>query len=285
MFAITQWLWPKLEGHQSFWTWVTDWCTTREDYFAGTVIEGEREPGKFVASLPCYIRLEKDFGEPLESRLEVELSPAERKIYDSLEATMIAYLNDNPLIVKLPVTKRLRLRQASLGEIGYDQVSDSVYFPPQMKSSKYDALIGLLQDFYDEPALILTHSAKYALTVAYKMKTSGYKVALWSGEVTPTDRDIIKDKFVNGELDYIVATIASIGEGTDGLQYRSRLMIWLSREDSMMLNEQAFRRLHRRGQTRTVLSIDIVALNTYDDGQLSVLMQRALDMNRSLKND
>ena len=115
------------------------------------------------------------------------------------------------------------------------------------------------------------------------MKLEGLNVALWSGEVSAKQRDQIKEQFINGELDYIVATIASIGEGTDGLQYRCRLMVWLSREDSMMLNEQAFRRLHRRGQQRTVLSIDIVADKTYDEGQLSTLIQRALDMNRSLK--
>jgi hypothetical protein len=32
-----------------------------------------------------------------------------------------------------------------------------------------------------------------------------------------------------------------------------------------------------------VVSVDIVAIDTYDDGQLSTLTQRALDMNRSLK--
>lgn len=283
LFAITQWLWPRFEGHASFWAWVADWCETKEDHFAGTVIVGEKNSGEFVKTLPCYIRLEKDFGEPLESQIVVELSPKERKIYDQIEKTMIAYLKDNPLVVKLPVTKRLRLRQASLGELSYDPESDTVFFDKDMKSSKYDAMMGFLRDYPDEPALILTHSARYALAVAYKMKLEGLNVALWSGEVSAKQRDQIKEQFINGELDYIVATIASIGEGTDGLQYRCRLMVWLSREDSMMLNEQAFRRLHRRGQQRTVLSIDIVADKTYDEGQLSTLIQRALDMNRSLR--
>lgn len=285
MFSITQWLWPKFEGHQSFWTWVADWCETKEDHFAGTVVVGERSPGAFVETLPCYIRLEKDFGDPVESQLLVELSPKERKVYDSIEKTMIAYLESHPLIVKLPVTKRLRLRQASLGELSYDPDSDTVYFSDEMESSKYDAMMGFLKEYEDEPALILTHSAKYAHSVAHKMKKAGLRAALWNGDVSAGQRDDIKKAFMAGELDYIVATIASIGEGTDGLQRRARLMVWLSREDNMMLNEQAFRRLHRRGQERTVLSVDVVAVDTYDSGQLSALVERALQMNKSLKKN
>lgn len=283
MFAITQWLWPKFEGHQSFWAWVAEWCETKEDYFSGTVITGEKNEGAFVRSLPCYVRLEKDFGDPLEVRIEVELSPKERKIYDAIESTMIAYLESNPLVIKFPMVKRTRLRQASLGEIDFDKATDTVFFPENMKSSKYDALVEFMREHDDEAMLILTDSAKYAHTVAYQLIRDGFKALPWTGEVDEQTRHALKDAFVGGEIDYIVATIGAIGEGVDGLQHRARMMVWLSKSDNMMLNEQAFRRLHRRGQERTVVSVDIVALNTYDDGQLSTLVERALQMNRSLK--
>lgn len=283
MFAITQWLWPKLEGHQSFWQWVSDWCETKEDYFAGTVVVGEKNPGEFVKSLPCYVRLEKDFGDPIEDVIEVELSPKERRIYDQIEKTMIAYLGANPLIIKFPMVKRTRLRQASLGEISYKADTDEVYFEKGMKSSKYDAMLGFVKAHLDEPMLILTDSAKYAEIVAERMQDDGLRAEAWTGNLSENKRHNLKDAFMAGDVDYIVATIGAIGEGTDGLQHRAHIMVWLSKSDNMMLNEQAFRRLHRRGQTKTVISIDIVALNTYDEGQLSALIQRALDMNRSLR--
>jgi len=283
MYAITQWLWPRFEGHHSFWAWAKQWAVIEEDYFAGDVVKGEKNPGAFVASLPCYVRLEKDFGEPIEVELEVELSPKERRIYDSIEKTMIVYLQDNPLVIKLPMIKRMRLRQASLGEIAYDHDADLVYYPEDMKSSKYEALVGFLKEIPDEPVVILTDSAKYAHLVAYKLIEDGFKALPWTGDVPERERHALKDAFVGGEIDYIVATIPAIGEGVDGLQHRANVMVWLSRSDNMMLNEQAFRRLHRRGQTKTVVSVDIVANNTYDKGQLSTLVERAIDMNRSLR--
>lgn len=284
LFAITQWLWPKFEGHRSFWTWAAQWCELEEDHFAGTVVKGEKgEKGSFVRSLPCYVRLTKDFGDPIEDEIRVELSAKERKIYDQIEKTMIAWLEDNPLVIKFPMTKRLRLRQASLGEIAYDPEADLVYFPENMKSTKYDALLDLIKEHPDEPMLVLTHSAKYAQTVAYRMIEDGHKALHWTGEVPEDVRHRMLESFQEGELDYIVATPDSIGEGVDGLQHRARIMVWLSRSDNGMLNQQAFRRLYRRGQNKTVVSIDIVAENTYDEGQLSNLIEQAINMNRSLR--
>jgi len=284
MYAIHQWLWPKMEGHGSFWAWASDWCELTEDFFAGTQITGEKEPGAFVNVLPCYVRLEKDFGEPIEDRIEVVLSPKERKVYDQIERTMIAWFGENPLVITMPIVKRIRLRQASLGELSYDPTDDRVDFPLDMKSSKYEALMGFIGDHPTEPMLILTDSARYANIVAARMVLDGYRAVSWTGGVSESERHEILDAFENDKgIDYIVATIASIGEGVDGLQHRAHIMVWLSRSDNMMLNEQAFRRLHRRGQTKTVISIDIVALDTYDDGQLSALVERAIKMNRSLK--
>lgn len=284
LFAITQWLWPKLEGHASYWRFVGQWCETTEDHFAGTVPVGEKEPkGSFVLTLPCYVRLTKDFGEPIEDKIIVRLSAKERRIYDEIEKTMITWLEDNPLVISLPITKRLRLRQASLGELAYDKDADLVYFAEDMKSSKYDALVEFMKEHDDEPMLIFTHSAKYAHTVAWQLIRDGYKALPYTGEVPETERHALKQAFQDGEIDYIVATPDSIGEGVDGLQHRAHIMAWLSRSDNGMLNEQAFRRLYRRGQTKTVISMDFVAENTYDEGQLSTLVKRALDMNRSLK--
>lgn len=287
LYAITKWLWPTLVPN-SYWSWVGTWCATEEDYFRGTVVAGEKNPGEYVNQLPCYVRLTKDFGDPIEDRIEVELAPKERAIYDKFEKRLIVWLGDNPLVAKFPITKRIRLRQMSLGELQVEYLEDGsevVSFPDDMKSSKYDALVGILKE-YDEPALILTDSAKFARVVSRRLAEDGFAAMEWSGQMTEEERHVTKIAFEEDlGVDYIVATIPSIGEGVDGLQHRARLMIWLSRSDNNMLNEQAFRRLYRRGQTKQVVSLDIVARDTYDDGQLSDLMQQALDMNKSLQKE
>jgi len=281
-YAIHQWLWPKLEGHASFWKWVADWCETENDYFAGVQIKGEKNPGEFAKSLPCYVRLTKDFGDPIEQQVFIELSPKERAIYDKFEKHLIVWLNENPLIAKLPITKRLRLRQMTLGEVSINPETEAVEYALDMKSTKYDTLVDILREA-EEPAVIFTDSAKYANVVAVRLVRDGFKALPWTGEYTEDVRHALKDAFVRGEIDYIVATIPSIGEGVDGLQLRARLMVWLSRSENNMLNQQAFRRLYRRGQKHQVVSIDIVALDTYDEGQLSSLNRTEANMLLSLR--
>jgi superfamily II DNA or RNA helicase len=281
MYAITKWLWPDLYG--GFWNWANQWCEFEYDAFAGTVPTGEKKPGEYVNSLPCYVRIEAEFDEPREYEVEIKLSPAERKIYDQFEKSLIVWLGDNPLIGKLPSIKRLRLREMTLGEVTIDPEIDRVYYPDDMKSTKYETLTSLIDEYGSEPALIFTHSQKYAEVVARRLQKDGYRAVEWSGKISEKVRSQQKIDFEEGRIDYMVATPGSIGEGTDGLQHRARLMIWLSRDDNNMLNQQAFRRLYRRGQTKQVISVDIVAEKTYDRGQLSSLIEQQLKNNESLK--
>lgn len=281
IWTICRWLWPDLTP-RSFWTWVAEWCKTEYDPFAGMVPAGEKNPGAYVQSLPCYIRVEKDFGEIEHVRIPVQLSRTERTIYDKMMKTMIVWLNENPVVAKLPIDKRTRLRQMTLGEVYYDEELDTINFSSDMKSTKYDTLRDVVRE-YNEPMLILTDSQKFARVVTERLKQDGFKAEEWSGKVTESERNAIKSRYLDGDTDYIVAVIKSIGEGTDGLQGRSRIMVWLSRDESGYHTEQAFRRLHRRGQNRQVISIDIEALDTYDTGVLDRGIVRALAHNESLR--
>jgi len=288
MFAISYWLWPdyiKAKSGTSFWRWVFFWATTEEDFFSGVQVTGEKTPGAYVSQLPCYIRLEKDFGEYIEDTVNITLSPKERKAYDLFEKNLVAQIEGGYLVAKFPIVKRIRLRQMTLGEVFINE-NDEVDFPTDMKSTKYDTLKGIIDYYPDEAMLILTDSAKFARVVTNKLKEDGYAAEEWSGAISETGRERIKDGFVHANgVDYIVATIAAIGEGVDGLQARSRFMVWLSRSDNGQLNQQAFRRLYRRGQERTVISLDIEADDTYDNGQLSSLITTAMARARELKKN
>jgi SNF2 family DNA or RNA helicase len=61
--------------------------------------------------------------------------------------------------------------------------------------------------------------------------------------------------------------------------------VWLSHSDSNILNQQVLDRIRRRGQQKLVQVYDIVARDTYDEGQLDTLLQRELDLRASLKEE
>jgi len=132
--------------------------------------------------------------------------------------------------------------------------------------------------------LILTHSQKFARVTTERLNAKGIESFEWSGAKSQGQRDTALENFKAGNLQAIVAVISAIGEGTDGLQERCSTVIWLSKDDNRLLNEQAAGRLDRQGQRSAVLSFDIVAENTYDEGQLSRLVEDQIKMNASLRS-
>jgi superfamily II DNA or RNA helicase len=156
-----------------------------------------------------------------------------------------------------------------------------VTFDNDCESSKIDVMFDILNNNWDgESALILTDSRKFADVVVHRL---GDSARAWHGEVSQNDREKNKQDFIDGKIKYIVAVTSAIAEGIDGLQHGTRNILWLSRSDNRILNEQAIARVHRQGQIRQVRSIEVVAVDTMDAGVLSSQLLKALDMNKSLK--
>ena len=294
-WSVLRWVYPNIAG-RSFWKWVDEYCITKFDPFAGKVIAGERVAGAIVDSIPCYIRhlkrerccsfhpegMDAELPRVVQEERVVQLSPEQKRIYKKFEKDLLVFLEGNPMVAEVPVASRIRLRQITLG---VPTVTDEgeVTFAEDCKSSKLDELKSIIEDSPDgEPMLILTHSQKFAEVTAKRL---GEKAFEWSGRKSQKLRDEALEKFIAGDLQYIVAVISAIGEGTDGLQERCSTVVWLSRDDNRLLNEQAAGRLDRQGQKSSVTSFDIIAEDTYDEGQLSKLVLDQLKMNQSLRRE
>ena len=297
-WSVLRWVYPGI-ADKSFWKWVDKYCTTKFDPFAGKIVSGERMPGGIVASLPCYIRhlkrdnccelhpngMDADLPAIVEEQRVVQLAPAQRKIYKEFEKELFVWLEGNPMIAEVPVAQRVRLRQITLGVPSVDD-EGVVHFADDCKSSKIDEMFDIISDLPDgEPLLVLTHSQKFAKVVTQRLNNKKIVSFEWSGAKPQPVRDIALTDFIAGKIQVIVAVISAIGEGTDGLQEVCSTVIWLSKDDNRLMNEQAAGRLDRQGQTQAVLSFDIIADGTYDEGQLGKLVKDRLSMNRSLRGN
>jgi superfamily II DNA or RNA helicase len=287
-WAVTRFLWPDDKIVQkSFWKWVEHWALTKYNPFSNVEIVGEKVPGSFANTLPCYVRLEPDYSIDVVHEVRyVDLVPAQRKIYLKFQRDLVVWLKDNPLIAEVPIAARIRLRQMTLAVPSLTE-DDQVYFAEDAVSTKYQALVEIIDDNPAEKMLILTDSQKYAKLVTDRLNAKyGADCAFeWSGQASQPQREEAKQKFIKGDKRFIVAVIPAIAEGVDGLQDACRTVVWLSHSDSNILNQQVLDRIRRRGQKEVVQVFDIVARDTYDEGQLDTLLQRELDARASLKED
>jgi len=280
-WAVSRYLWNDTNVvDKSYWKWVEKFARTAYSPFAGVEVQGEKIPGNFVKSLPCYIRLEPNHNlEVVQEVRYVDLVPAQRRIYDKFERDLVVFLEDNPMIAEVPIAARIRLRQITLAVPSIGE-NDEIFFAEDAVSTKFKALQEILDDIPDEPVLILTDSQKYAKIVAQRLGDQAFE---WSGQASQVKREEAKAAFLNSELQYIVAVIPAIAEGVDGLQDVCSTIVWLSHSDNNLMNQPVVDRIRRRGLKQVVKIYGLLDRDTYDEGQLSNLVERQLQMNATLR--
>ncbi len=283
-WAVTRWLWSGIVP-KSYWSWVYDWCSTAYSPFTKIDVVGEKRPGEYAKSLPCYVRIEPNHNlEVVQETRYVDLVPAQRKIYDKFEKDLVVWLGENPLVAEAPIAARIRLRQVTLAVPTLTDEGD-VVFADDAKSTKLQALQEIIDDNPDDAMLVLTDSQKYAKLVTDRLNKTKKVAFEWSGQANQKQREEAKQAFLKGELKYIVAVIPAIAEGVDGLQNVCSTVVWLSHSDSNLMNQQVLDRIRRRGQKDVVKVYDIIARDTFDDPQSQTLLKRQLEMNASLRKE
>lgn len=287
LWAPNRWLFPD-HVHRSYWAWLYEYLATEYDHFApqNKKVIGEKVPGKFFSDLPCVVKIEPRIDVDVDfEEVYVELSAPQKKQYAELERDLVTWIKENPLVIEFPVTLRARLRQATLGTLTIDE-DNVVTFPDDCRSTKLDALYETLDDEFDgESALIGCDSQRFVrLTTKRLNERYGAGTAVeWSGKTSQKEREQIKQDWIDGKVKYVVAVIAAMAEGVDGIQFATRNIVLLNRSDNRIMVEQFIARVHRTGQTKLVRVRELIGVGTYDEGVLSNQIRAALEMNKTLR--
>jgi hypothetical protein len=300
-WSITRWLWPDIiDG--AFTRWMPEWCS-REPVIgkSGRPVEGkfgpvqhitgEKNPGAYVSTLPCYIRIDGELDVPEPELVHVQLLPEQRVIYDSLVEDGVAWLNAHPdlepLVESLPITKRTRLRQATLGVLSFAP-DGSIQYALDCQSMKLHALRQVVDrpDWVGRPVAIYVASKRFAKVIVHRMNAAGYKAVEWSGDVPSARRDEIKAAFLRGEIPFLVSVIKAFSTGLDGFQAVCNRVVWVEEEDNNMINNQAIKRYYRSGDDAMLADFQhckIVADDTLDVGVFERNVAETRVMHHTLK--
>lgn len=317
MWSSSRLLWPELNtrgqvAYDNYWGWLHERMTNREIVTGrdanGNLKKakkwlGERDEGRLFSEMPCVIQhfrrdecckhhptgfLEHE--EPNETVREVEISAAQKKIIKDLENQGLAWLEEHPLVVDLPITLQQRIRQACLGvpiltPLGeYDQYGVEkmdVGFSSDTPSSFADEVEAVLEYWGDETAIIYMSSQKYARALTERLNRKGVKTFEFSGATTSTRMENLEK--LGTEYRVMVATIESVGTGTDGIQKVCKNEIWVERSVDETANSQTEGRTDRMGsvgQTQRVFIQDDLG---YAAGRFSDQMERRLALARSTR--
>ena len=317
MWALCRMLWPEYEDRgefadASFWQWRLHRVAKEAEFTVKptrggwvsprkvTKWGGERRPGQLFSELPCVIqhfRRERccEFHpdgflsqeEPQVLREKITLLPDQKRAIDELQKQQVAWLDEQPLTVQVPMTTAQRVRQLCLAvptvtnEVQDDGTMKSrVTFDMDAKSPVLDRMIEIL-DFEleeDEPVVVYTSSQKFAAVATARFNSAGFTAFEYSGATTATRNDDLAKFGRPGGHRVMVAVIAAAGTGTDGIQRVCSTEFWADRDVDETSNQQTEARADRmgaKGQVQRFIFED-------DLGYSAGRMEKQLNANRGL---
>ncbi len=194
--------------------------------------------------------------ERIDNMVKVKLDETAMQKYKELEREKLLELTDKEITAATAAVVVGKLLQLANGGI-YDEEGRAHYF----HSCKLDALKEILEDTNGKPVLVF-----YNYRHDYEALISCFR------KLKPRKLDDTKDMedWNNGKVQMLLAHPASVGHGLN-LQAGGNIIIWYGLTWSLELYQQANARLHRQGQTNTVIIHHLVAEGTVDEHVMEIL--------------
>lgn len=254
---------------RSFWRWAERYFVIESTTFYGRLarpitrvlhpkpgaleeMRAELEP--YLVMRPEHVML-PDLTETEHLLYELDMSPAERRLYDSmLRRSWMRTESAETVFAPNAVARITRLRQLA---------SDWSAALSSMNTlgTKLKAVLELLEDLGEERAVVFTG---FRATANRLRDELGEQAVTVHGGLSEEDRETAKRAFISGEARVFVATYGAAAEGTDGLQYAAHHVILLDHDWVPEIVRQAIGRLRRDGQTRPVIVHHVALRDSID---------------------
>lgn len=241
---------------RSFYRFADKFFVSRFNPFAASpyarIYGGERAPGALRDSVGdkwSSMRGSEVFGDlpPVNvQRVICGMRREQKRMYSEFVEHRLAIMDGGATVASSAAVLDGRLRQITLGPLRI--VGDSVEFE-ERGSSKIDTALDILSDLpSDERVILWCHSRKFMAPLRKRLADAGYR----SVELSSDYRDEWQQFLEPDGPRILCAVIAAAAEGIDGLQNVCNSEVWLSEDNSVILNLQASARLNRKGQTKRV---------------------------------
>lgn len=265
LWSILNWLYP--DYWSSYWRYYNRHIIYT-DYDGYRTIVGVAHAKELQAEMSSfYVRRRKeevltDLPDKYNTRIEVDLSPQQRKAYESMRKDMLAWVGENedePVSAPIVIAQLTRLQQFSdsFGTIDPDTGNMKLAEP----STKLDAVMQILNSTVEQ-VVIFSQFSQVIKLLGQRLDKANISHGLFIGETSADERSNIIERFQAGKIKVFAGTIAAGGIGIT--LTASSTIIFIDRSWSPALNRQAEDRLHRIGQKNAVQVIDIVSKDTID---------------------
>lgn len=169
--------------------------------------------------------------------IKLEMSKEQNKLYKDIKRLALDTLNEQGITIKNGMDQFIKMQQ----------VTTNTNLFGDIKNPKFEWVKDWLEDC-DSKVIVFS---KFTETLKELQKYLGKDtVEIYHGKLSLTEREHIKKKFISGDCRVLAGTIGALGVGTDGLQEVCNNVIFLDRDWSPAINDQAESRIDRSGQKK-----------------------------------
>ncbi len=263
IYGAAHWLFP--EKYRSRWKdWNDKYLEYIEDPIGGRILigvqYGKLDDMRSDLAAWMQVRTKEDelpgLPEKIEQDLYVDLSPAQRKVYDDLVEQFITLLPDGEILMAQNILAQLtKLRQVATG---LDLVSDEL-----TDSSKLDLAMELVNDNLPRKTVVFAWHRATVWAMSSRLEAAGIEHTTIGGDVKPALRgERVRAFQEDPDVKVMVATIKTLGESVT--LHAASDLIFLESSWTPADMEQAADRVYRIGQERHVTITRILARDTVD---------------------
>lgn len=262
----------------SYWNFVNYFCHV-VDGFWGRTIEGLSKNEKRITvlnQLMSHVSIRNDVniahGKQI-SIVKVAMTTKQRILYSKTKKLMLDELPDS-LTIPNGAVLCLRLQQLT----SYPEM-----FEEGCAGGKFEWIRDFIEDHPDEKIVVFSKFSRVIFGLANYLGTKqGTKVVTYTGDDKILEREHKITEFIEGDAQVLAGTIGAMGQSLDGLQKVSRVVIFIDRDWSPKILEQAEDRLMRMGQHAMVLVYYLECEKSIDQYVGKVNRNKADDIRRIL---
>lgn len=232
----------------SYWSFVNYFCEIQKTPWGNKIVGLTRSTEKIAIlnMLLDFIGVRNDAVEVAHGKtrevVKLPMSKKQRELYRKEKDLVLDELPEN-LTIANGATLALRLMQTT---------SWPGLFIENECGPKFEWILEACLNNPHEKFVVFSVFEKTVQALCAYLSTNKVSAVSITGTNTPEDNELHKRQFVEGNVQVLAGTIKKMGQGYDGLQSVCRLMIFIDRDWSPAIMEQAEDRLRRMGQDNPV---------------------------------
>lgn len=289
LWSQLQFLDPRWSGN-NYWAFVQRFCEIEKSHFGQKPIgltpsDSARDLlGKVLASISVGGDNQSVTEGKNYIKIDIPMTTEQKKLYRAIVDLALDSLEEQGITVKNAMDQIVKQQQVTTNCCKFINENNGKVVCPT--NPKFEWIKDWLEDNEGEPLVVFTKFAEAAKALSEWLTKNKIQNALFIGEMSGKERLKAKEQFVqhSAACRVLIGTIGAMGTGVDELQYVCSNVVFLDRDWTPGINEQAEDRVNRSGAKNGMTNIWILnAEKSIDEHVENIQGKKAEDIEEVFK--